>query len=77
MKSQELRNGMAVQIDGQVWLVTSRDHVKPGKGPAYIQVKLKNVQNGSYIEKRLRSSENITQINLDRREMEYLYSDWS
>ena len=75
MKSQELRNGMAVQVDGQVWLVTSREHVKPGKGPAYIQVKLKNIQNGSYIEKRLRSSEDIAQTNIDRREMEYLYSD--
>ncbi len=44
MKSQELRNVMAVQIDGQAWLVVTLDHVKPGKGPAYVQAKLKNVQ---------------------------------
>ena len=75
MKSQDLRNGMAVQIDGQVWLVTNYDHVKPGKGPAYIQVKLKNIQSGSHIEKRLRSGEDVAQTNIDRREMEYLYSD--
>ncbi len=75
MKSQDLRNGMAVQIDGQVWLVTSYEHVKPGKGPAYTQVKLKNLITEGYIEKRLRSGEDIDQVNIDRRDMEYLYSD--
>jgi len=77
VKSQELRPGMAIQIDGQLWIVVSYEHVKPGKGPAYTQVKLKNVKTGSNIEKRLRSSEVIDQVNLDRREMEYLYSDAS
>lgn len=75
MKSQDLRPGMAIQIDGQAWLVVSYEHVKPGKGPAYSQVKLKNVQTGSHMEKRLRSSETVDQVNIDRREMEYLYSD--
>ena len=62
-------------MDGQIWLVVSYEHVKPGKGPAYAQVKLKNLQTGSNIEKRFRSGEVVDQINLDRREMEYLYSD--
>ena len=75
MKSQDLRSGMAIQIDGQAWIVVSYEHVKPGKGPAYAQVKLKNAQTGSYIEKRLRSSETVDQVNIDRRDMEYLYSD--
>jgi len=75
VKPQDLRTGMALQIDGQAWLVVSYEHVKPGKGPAYMQVKLKNVQTGSHMEKRLRSSEVIQQVNIDRREMEYLYSD--
>lgn len=75
MKSQELRNGMAVQIDGQIWLVISYEHVKPGKGPAYTQVKLRNIQTGNHIEKRLRSGEDVDQVSLDRRDMEYLYSD--
>ncbi len=75
LKSQELRNGMAIQIDGQPWLVVSYEHVKPGKGPAYAQVKLKNVQTGAHTEKRLRSGEDVEQVNIDRRNLEYLYSD--
>jgi len=77
VKSQEIRRGMAVEMDGSPWLVISTEQVKPGKGPAYIQVKLKNLMTGSHMEKRLRTSEVIEQVNLDRREMEYLYSEAS
>ena len=77
MKSQDLRNGMAIDMDGQVWMITTTDHVKPGKGPAYTQLKLKNVKSGSHVEKRLRSGEDVDQAMLDRRQMEYLYSDGS
>lgn len=66
---------MAIQMDGQAWLVVNYEHVKPGKGPAYAQVKLKNIQTGGHLEKRLRSSETVDQVNIDRRDMEYLYSD--
>lgn len=75
MKSQDLRNGMAIILDGQVWLIASYDHVKPGKGPAYTQVKLKNLYTGSHQEKRFRSSVDVEQAILDRRELTYLYSD--
>lgn len=77
MKAQDVRPGTAINIDGQVWLVVKYDHVKPGKGPAYTQVKLKNVATGSHQEKRLRGSEEIDQVVIDRREIEYLYSDGS
>ncbi len=75
MKASELRTGMAVNMENQVWLVVSYDFVKPGKGPAYSQVKLKNLLTGSHQEKRLRSTEDVDQVSLDRRPMEYLYSD--
>ena len=75
MKSQDLRPGNAINMDGQIWLVTNYDHVKPGKGPAYAQVKLKSLQTGTNVEKRFRTSEDVEQVMLDRREMEYLYSD--
>lgn len=75
MKASDLKQGKAVDIDGQIWLVTSHEHVKPGKGPAYSQVKLKNLINGTNIDKRLRSSEEVNQVDLDRRDIEYLYSD--
>ena len=77
MKSQDLRPGMAVQLDNQVWVITDTEHVKPGKGPAYAQVKLKNVQSGTRVEKRFRSGEDVPQVDIDRRAMEYLYSDAS
>lgn len=66
---------MAIRMDGQLWLVVKYEHVKPGKGPAYTQLKLKNIVTGSHQEKRLRSGEDVDQVDLDRREMEYLYSD--
>jgi elongation factor P len=75
VKSQDLRNGVAIEIDGGVWVVVSYDHVKPGKGPAYTQVKLKNIVTGQHKEQRLRSGEEVRETTLDRREMEYLYSE--
>jgi elongation factor P len=68
---------MAVELDGQVWLVIATVHVKPGKGPAYTQAKLRNLKTGTHIEKRLRTGEDISAAALERRELEYLYSDAS
>jgi len=75
VKSQDLKPGIAVNLNGEVYVCVNTDHVKPGKGPAYVQAKFKNVRSGGHVEKRLRSSEEIEQAILDRREMEYLYSD--
>ncbi len=77
MKSQEIRSGMALNIDGDLWLVVKTEHVKPGKGPAYLQAKLKSLKSGNNVEKRFRSGEEVEQAVLDRRELEYLYSDGS
>ena len=77
MKAQDLRNGNAIELDGQVWIVIDVEHVKPGKGPAYAQVKLKNARTGTNVEKRFRSNEDVERIDLDRRQMEYLYADTS
>ena len=77
MKASDLRNGMAIKIANQVNIITNTEHVKPGKGPAYVQVKVKNIESGSVVEKRLRSVEEVEQVNLDRRTMEYLYNDSS
>ncbi len=77
MKGSEIRNGQALEMDGQVWLVIKTEHVKPGKGPAYVQAKLKNARTGNHQEKRFRSSEEVDQAVIDKREVEYLYSDGS
>lgn len=75
MKSTDLRPGMSVKMDGVVYVITQFQHVTPGNLRAFVQVKLKRVPEGTSIEKRLRSSEDIEQVNLDRRQMEYLYSE--
>ncbi|MCC6579386.1 MAG: elongation factor P [Phycisphaeraceae bacterium] len=75
MKAQEVRPGMVIGYESQTWQVVTTEHVKPGKGPAYVQVKLKNMQTGSHIERRLRSGEDIDQVDVEKRPMEYLYTD--
>ena len=75
MKSQDVKPGVAVDFDGQVYIVVKAESVKPGKGPAYNQVKLKNIQTGKHVEKRLTSGEEVNDIAVDKREMEYLYDE--
>src|SRR5262249_31118287 len=75
VKSTELRPGMAGKIDGNMFVITQFTHVTPGNLRAFIALKIRNVLNGSTIDKRLRSGEEVEVIELDRREMEYLYSE--
>lgn len=77
MKATELRPGQAVRFDGKLYIITKYDHTKPGKGPAYVQIKARDVQGGGYIERRLNSSDTIEATSLDRRTGEYLYEDGS
>ncbi len=73
VKATEVKSGMAVIYDGVLHLVLDTEHVKPGKGPAYVQAKMKNVQSGSITTKRLNSADKLETANIDRRDMEYLY----
>ena len=73
MNSVDLRPGMAIKYDGNLFLITEFTHVTPGNLRAFIQVKLRNLKTGSLIDKRLRSGEQVEQVDLDRRGMEYLY----
>lgn len=75
MKATELRPGMGVKIDGKLYVITSFEHRTPGNLRAFIQVKIRSVQGGQTVEKRLSSSEDIETVDLDRRTVEYLYSD--
>ncbi len=77
MKASELKPGRAVEIDGNLFVVVKVDHVKPGKGGAFAATKLKNVKTGQNVEKRFRSTEDVAGVTLDKREMEYLYSEAS
>jgi elongation factor P len=73
MNSTDLRPGMAIKIDGNLYLITEFTHVTPGNLRAFVQVKLRNLKTGSLADKRLRSGETVEQVDLDRRGMEYLY----
>ncbi|HON92976.1 MAG TPA: elongation factor P [Sedimentisphaerales bacterium] len=75
MKASEMRPGMAFMIDGQLCVCTVATHVTPGNLRAFVQAKLRRLSDGTMIERRLRSTEEVEQAFLDRREMEYLYSD--
>ena len=74
MNSNDLSNGMAIKMDGKLYLITETEHRTPGNLRAFVQVKLRDLKNGSLIEKRLRSNESVEQVDLDRRTMEYLYN---
>jgi len=75
MKSNELRPGTAIKIDGHLYLVVQYAHVTPGNLRAFVQIKIRDLNSGALIDKRLRSAEEVEQVELDRRPMEYLYKD--
>jgi elongation factor P len=75
MKATDLRPGYGVKIDDKLWVITNFEHRTPGNLRAFIQIKIKNVINGQIVERRLGSSDDVDVIDLDRRTMEYLYSD--
>lgn len=75
MKASDLRPGMATTVDGQLYICFQATHVTPGNLRAFVQAKLRRLSDGVIIEKRLRSTEELEQAFLDRRDMEYLYSD--
>lgn len=71
----DFRNGVTVELDGQAYQVVEFQHVKPGKGAAFVRAKMKNVQTGATVERTFRGGEKLPKAHLDRREMQYLYSD--
>lgn len=73
IKANELKRGAAIMWEGQLHLVLDTDHVKPGKGPAYVQAKMKNIETGTIKHNRLATSDKLEDVNIDRRKMQYLY----
>ncbi|MBM3324193.1 MAG: elongation factor P [Calditrichaeota bacterium] len=71
----DIRNGLTIEMDGQIFMVTEFQHVKPGKGGAFIRMKLKNVRTGRVIDRTLNSGASITIVRLEVRDMQYLYHD--
>ena len=73
--TNDLKNGMVLKIEGQLWSVVEFLHVKPGKGPAFVRTKLKNVESGKTLDKTFNAGVKVETANVDRRSMEYLYND--
>ena len=74
ISSNDLRNGMTVEVDNGIWFVNEFLHVKPGKGAAFVRTKLKNAETGQVVEKTFRAGEKLKKAILDKREMQYLYA---
>ena len=73
--TNELKNGMVLNIDGQLWSVVEFQHVKPGKGPAFVRTKLKAVLSGKVVDKTFNAGIKVETANVDRRDMQYLYQE--
>jgi elongation factor P len=69
----DFRNGMTIIIDGDLYSIVEFQHVKPGKGGAFVRTKLKNVLTGRVIDRTFRAGESVKQARIDRRKMQYLY----
>lgn len=75
--SNDLKNGMVLMIDGQLWSVIEFQHVKPGKGPAFVRTKLRSVTTDKVVDKTFNAGVKVETANVDRRDMQYLYNDGS
>jgi len=73
--TNDLKNGLVLNIDGQLWTVVEFQHVKPGKGPAFVRTKLKNVLSGKVVDKTFNAGLKVETANVDKRDMTYLYKD--
>lgn len=74
ISTNEFRTGITIEMDGEVYSVVEFQHVKPGKGSAFVRTKIKNIRTGHVLEKTFSAGEKLARARLDRREMQYLYS---
>ncbi|MGH3278444.1 MAG: elongation factor P, partial [Trebonia sp.] len=73
--TNDLKNGMTLNLDGQLWNIVEFQHVKPGKGPAFVRTKLKNVLSGKVVDKTFNAGLKVDVATVDKREMQYLYRE--
>ena len=73
--TNDLKNGLVLRIDGNLWTVTEFQHVKPGKGGAFVRTKLRNVNSGKVVDKTFNAGSKVDVTTVDRSEYQYLYQD--
>ncbi len=71
----DFRNGITIEYDNNIYQIIEFQHVKPGKGAAFVRTKLKNIKSGGVVEKTFRPTEKCPQARIDRKDMQYLYND--
>ena len=71
----DFRNGITIELDNSVYQIIDFQHVKPGKGAAFVRTKLKDIKNGGVVERTFRPTEKCPQAHIDRKDMQYLYKD--
>lgn len=70
----DFKTGLTIEVDGDLFTVIDFQHVKPGKGAAFVRSKLKNLRNGNTVEKTFRAGENVERAHVENKEMQYLYA---
>ncbi len=73
--TNDLKNGLVLNLDGQLWSVVDFQHVKPGKGGAFVRTKLKNVLSGKVVDKTFNAGTRVETATVDKRDMQYLYKE--
>lgn len=73
--SNDIKNGTVLRIDGQLWTIIEFQHVKPGKGGAFVRTKMKNVLSGKVVDKTFNAGTKVETANVDRRDYQFLYMD--
>lgn len=73
ISSNDFRNGVTVEMDGDAWQVVEFQHVKPGKGAAFVRAKMKNIRTGAVVERTFNAGEKMPRAHLDNRQMQFLY----
>jgi elongation factor P len=71
----DIKNGQVIKIDGQLWTIIDFQHVKPGKGGAFVRTKMRNVMSGKVLDKTYNAGTKIELATVDRRDYQYLYQD--
>jgi elongation factor P len=73
INTNQFKNGMHIEVDGQVWRIVEFQHVKPGKGGAFVRTKLKNLESGAVVDRTFRAGEKMPRIHTETKNVQYLY----
>jgi elongation factor P len=75
ISTNDLKNGMAISYDGKTWIIVEFQHVKPGKGGAFVRTKLKEIKSGRVVDITFRGGEKLDDVRLETKNLQYLYTD--